>query len=138
MAALRGDGSICSSVLHRLCLKSYGKPVWEYDSELALLKGFRAALKGVSIVQTSFTTWFADTFTGHQFLYEQGILHRDVSAGNILLSSEQNPREGYEGFIMYVEFAHIFADHISTDTDVESAKSGLQQVKHGVIMIASI
>jgi len=46
-------------------------------------------------------------YAAHKFLYDQGILHRDVSAGNILLSYEKNPQEGHEGFIMDVEYAHI-------------------------------
>lgn len=48
VAHLRGDtgGASSSPVLHRLILKSIGRPVWEYKSELELLKGVRAALKG--------------------------------------------------------------------------------------------
>lgn len=43
---------------------------------------------------------------GHQFLFEQGILHRHISAGTILLAAEEQPDEGHEGFLMEFEFAH--------------------------------
>jgi hypothetical protein len=37
------DGDVC---LHRLLLKSHGRPLWEYRSEKELLQGIRAALSG--------------------------------------------------------------------------------------------
>lgn len=42
---------------------------------------------------------------GHQFLYEQGILHCYVSSCTVFLSASTNPREGSEGFITDAEFA---------------------------------
>lgn len=44
---------------------------------------------------------------GHKFLCDQGILHRDISAGNILLRDSQNPLPGHEGFITDFEFASL-------------------------------
>ncbi|KAF7976490.1 hypothetical protein HWV62_6279 [Athelia sp. TMB] len=110
--AIRGrpPGAVCSPTLHRLILNSYGTPVWEYTSELELLKGFRAAL------------------LGHQWLVSQGILHRDVSAGNILLTPG-DPRDGYDGFIMDVELAHLTADEIESELP-----SGRERVKRGAVM----
>lgn len=35
-----------SPILHRMFLKTMGRPIWEYTSELELLKGFRAAVEG--------------------------------------------------------------------------------------------
>lgn len=42
---------------------------------------------------------------GHEKLWKQGVLHRDISAGNILLGVEA-AEEGKEGFITDWEFAH--------------------------------
>ena len=55
-------------------------------------------------------------FAGHKFLWEkQGILHRDISAGNVLLASEQSPEPGHEGFVMDIEFAHHQHSEIQTE-----------------------
>lgn len=44
--------------------------------------------------------------TGISALDELGITHRDISAGNVLLSVN-DPRPGYEGFIADFEFANF-------------------------------
>ncbi|TFK36489.1 hypothetical protein BDQ12DRAFT_241892 [Crucibulum laeve] len=89
-------------VLHRLLLHSIGRPLWEYSSEKELLQGIRAAL------------------SAHRFLCDQGILHRDISPGNIMLSSAgTQPQEGAEGFLMDLEFAHI--KHSSLDITTHTA-----------------
>lgn len=43
--------------------------------------------------------------TGHKYLVENGVLHRDISAGNVLLSS--NPVPGGEGFLTDLDLAFI-------------------------------
>ncbi|KAJ8695804.1 hypothetical protein PTI98_005730 [Pleurotus ostreatus] len=75
-------------MLHRLILKTVGRPLWDAVDYLDLLKGFRAAL------------------LGHEALWKQGILHRDISAGNILLAVGA-AEEGKEGFITDLEFARL-------------------------------
>ncbi|TFY60996.1 hypothetical protein EVJ58_g4777, partial [Rhodofomes roseus] len=67
-AAIRGavEGPE-SRVLHRIILNIVGEPLWRYTDELQLLCAFR------DIVQV------------HQYLYEKGILHRDISPGNLFL-----------------------------------------------------
>ncbi|KAF4572390.1 hypothetical protein EYR36_006891 [Pleurotus pulmonarius] len=78
-----------TTVLHRLILQTIGRPLWHFASYLELLKAFRAAI------------------VGHQRLVAHGILHRDISAGNIMISADDNPAEGEEGFLMDLEFARI-------------------------------
>ncbi|GBE88090.1 hypothetical protein SCP_1203190 [Sparassis crispa] len=86
-------------VLHRLFLNTIGRPIWEYSTEIEVLKGILGAMRG------------------HEFLYKQGILHRDVSAGNVMLP--QQPAEpGCEGFLTDLEFARIVADTIYPKTTV--------------------
>ncbi|KAF9500175.1 hypothetical protein BDN71DRAFT_1185615 [Pleurotus eryngii] len=40
---------------------------------------------------------------GHKYLVSKGILHRDISAGNIMLSALANPPPGMEGFLTDLE-----------------------------------
>lgn len=53
-------------------------------------------------------------FTGHQFLHNQGILHRDISAGNVLLGTGNR-----YGFVMDLEFAHHACSSLDTKTVIE-------------------
>ncbi|KAF4600611.1 hypothetical protein EYR38_005250 [Pleurotus pulmonarius] len=76
-------------VLHRLILETLGKSLWSFKDFQELLLGMRAALEG------------------HKYLFSKGILHRDISAGNIMLSSLANPRPGMEGFLMDLEYARL-------------------------------
>ncbi|KAF7423049.1 hypothetical protein PC9H_011213 [Pleurotus ostreatus] len=78
-----------TAVLHRLILQTIGRPLWHFGSYLELLKAFRAAI------------------VGHQRLVAHGILHRDISAGNIMISADDHPGAGEEGFLMDLEFARI-------------------------------
>lgn len=53
-------------------------------------------------------------YLAHQFLYRQGILHRDISAGNILLALDpETALPGCEGFLADLEFARIHEDQPS-------------------------
>ncbi|KAL6298072.1 hypothetical protein BKA93DRAFT_744886 [Sparassis latifolia] len=83
-------------ILHRLFLTTLGRPIWDYNTELELLTGIVGALQG------------------HRFLYQQGILHRDVSAGNVLLSA----KPGGSAFITDLEFAYLVAKTVIPQTTV--------------------
>ncbi|KAF7979611.1 hypothetical protein HWV62_41936 [Athelia sp. TMB] len=89
-----------SPVLHRLVLETIGRPLWQADTELDIIKAFCAAIEG------------------HRFLSDQGILHRDISAGNIMLSAKENPGLGEEGFLMDPEFAFINRPAVTTEGPV--------------------
>ncbi|THH07610.1 hypothetical protein EW146_g9263 [Bondarzewia mesenterica] len=100
------DPSAVTPVLHRLIISTAGRPLWEYSSDLELLKGMRAVLDG------------------HRFLYDQGILHRDISAGNILLAAHPlNAPQGHEGFITDLEFARVEGEILTAESTVEQVPS---------------
>ncbi|KAH8094564.1 hypothetical protein BXZ70DRAFT_975915 [Cristinia sonorae] len=82
-------------------VKTAGRALWESDSYLEIVKGVRAAL------------------IGHRNLLNQGILHRDISPGNILLSVEPSPTPGEEGILMDLEFARIQTT-VTQDVQVHS------------------
>ncbi|VDC03094.1 unnamed protein product [Peniophora sp. CBMAI 1063] len=74
-----------TATLHRLILNEVGVPLWKFKTHLELLRGFKAALDG------------------HAALFAKGMIHRDISAGNILLSEDPN----VHGFLSDVEFAWV-------------------------------
>ncbi|KAF8589250.1 hypothetical protein K439DRAFT_1658060 [Ramaria rubella] len=75
-----------TAILHRLLLNTVGRPLWEFRSPIELLEGLLAAL------------------SAHKTLYERhGILHRDISAGNIMLAAKGGEPAG---FLMDIEYAH--------------------------------
>ncbi|GJJ15493.1 hypothetical protein Clacol_009771 [Clathrus columnatus] len=74
-----------TTILHR----TVGRPIWEFDSYLEFFLAIKAALNA------------------HKFLPDQGILHRDISAGNVLLSSNPNAPDSQKGFLTDLEFARI-------------------------------
>ncbi|OJT02312.1 hypothetical protein TRAPUB_7169 [Trametes pubescens] len=55
------------AVLHRVVLNDFGKSLWKYSSGEELMDAMYTAV------------------SAHQDLYKRGFLHRDVSAGNILI-----------------------------------------------------
>ncbi|THH18784.1 hypothetical protein EW146_g2276 [Bondarzewia mesenterica] len=107
--SLRGDAVDAfaeTPVLHRLIIATVGRPLWTYTSDLELLKGMRAALDG------------------HLFLWKQGILHRDISAGNILLAANpDNAEPGHEGFLTDLEFARVHGEFFTSTTTRETVLS---------------
>ncbi|KAF9487443.1 hypothetical protein BDN71DRAFT_1436851 [Pleurotus eryngii] len=79
-----------TSMLHRLILKTVGRPLWDADNYIELLRGFRAAL------------------LSHGRLWKHGVLHRDINAGNIVLAIDPKAvEEGKEGYIMDLQLARL-------------------------------
>ncbi|KAG1859474.1 hypothetical protein C8R48DRAFT_674006 [Suillus tomentosus] len=90
MALPHDDTCICDDlVLHRLVLKTIRRPLWDAKTSQIFTMGSVTALKG------------------HQALWiEKGILHRDMSPGNIFISL-LGCTESCEGFIADLELAWI-------------------------------
>lgn len=89
---IRGEAvgeDVETRVLHRLLISSVGRPIWKYETDLELLKGLLAALDA------------------HEWLFtKKNILHRDVSAGNILLALDpKKAPKGGEGFLADLDYA---------------------------------
>ncbi|OCH89041.1 hypothetical protein OBBRIDRAFT_836101 [Obba rivulosa] len=88
----RGNGAVS----YRISMFPIGRSLCKARTELELIKGIRAALRD------------------YELLSNQGILHRDISVGSIMLSSDDNPQEGAEGFLMDFEF------DLYTDIQIEN------------------
>ena len=93
-------------VLHRL-LRTVGRQMWKAVSERELLTGFRDALRGEQALISTIVLLaiISHLISAHKDLCDIGILHRDISAGNILLAANQQTQ--LKGFITDLEFAHI-------------------------------
>ncbi|KAI0369975.1 hypothetical protein BV20DRAFT_1113440 [Pilatotrama ljubarskyi] len=99
-----------NKILHRVITGTVGRPIWDYNNDRELLSGVLAALQA------------------HKFLYDQGILHRDISAGNILLA-EDPAQQGTAGFLTDLEFARMALDHVEVRTQESvEAPSGYDPV----------
>ncbi|EPQ53827.1 hypothetical protein GLOTRDRAFT_139906 [Gloeophyllum trabeum ATCC 11539] len=77
-------------VHHRCILLSVGIPLWRFKSTRQLLHAIRDALKG------------------HQNMCKNGVLHRDISVNNILISADPGAENEAVGFLIDPELA--FAD----------------------------
>ncbi|KZT18262.1 hypothetical protein NEOLEDRAFT_193645 [Neolentinus lepideus HHB14362 ss-1] len=74
-------------VHHRVILLSIGIPLWRFNSTRILLESIR------------------DAIIGHNNMCEQGVLHRDISASNIMISADVKAEDGAKGFIIDPEYA---------------------------------
>ncbi|KAF9500187.1 hypothetical protein BDN71DRAFT_1502280 [Pleurotus eryngii] len=113
-------------VLHRLILAMQVRALWYCESLRELLRGMGAALRG------------------HKFLVSKGILHRDISAGNIMLSSLANPPDGMEGFLMDLEYARlntvtkIHAMKIAPEATTSATHTVFKDAKRGAEMTGTL
>ncbi|KAI0667817.1 hypothetical protein C8Q78DRAFT_1049761 [Trametes maxima] len=111
--AIRGGGPFAIEDeedvgLHRVVVKDYGKPLWSCTSPVELARAMLMALDA------------------HQSLSKKGLLHCDISAGNILIRQHaqyipgatphsdeivaQHDSEPVQGFLMDFELASLRAD----------------------------
>ena len=85
-------------VHRRVITRDPGKPIYETSSPVAVVKGFIGAISGkcagIRINDISLT------YLGHESLLSAGILHRDVSIGNILLTEKED-----DGFLIDLDLA---------------------------------
>ncbi|GJJ15495.1 hypothetical protein Clacol_009773 [Clathrus columnatus] len=94
-----------TTILHRLIFKTVGRPIWEFDSYLEFFLAIKAALNA------------------HKFLADQGIMHRDISAGNVLLSSNPNAPDSQKGFLIDLELAGVDNATLNETKDTTSLPS---------------
>ncbi|KAF9812852.1 hypothetical protein IEO21_05952 [Rhodonia placenta] len=120
----QNDVNAGSPVLHRLVLSTVGRPLWEYDSELELLLGVRAALDA------------------HEFLCEQGIVHRDISPSIILLRDTKydpdSEPDGGEGLLVDLEFAGPSDVVTATESVGESQQTYAKWIHRGALLTGNI
>ena len=88
----------------RMVLKSVGTPLSEFKDTKELAMAFRDAIEGTSLRTCSDASWLRQP-AGHRLAYEKGVIHRDVSEGNVMIC--RDPGSPFKGFIH--DFAFSFS-----------------------------
>ena len=151
IGAIRHSHSASSSlevdaVLHRMVLKDYGLPLHKFRTILEMLRAVRAVVKGTTQLHEGGLTMLRAYDTGHRVLARAGILHRNISPGNIMirLSNPQVKRDQFgklslehpqpegptqsAGFLMDFEFASLpnGEDRVGQSNDIDDTpKDGM-------------
>ena len=102
---------IHNRVHRRVITRDFGKPIYEASSPSALITGLIGAIKGEDLIMKIKSV--ADFILGHESLLNSGILHRDVSVGNIMLTENED-----DGFLIDYDLA------IRTSNDRASGAPG--------------
>lgn len=85
-------------VHRRVITRDPGRPIYKASSRLALLTGFIGAISGECASIRVNDDLLIDA--GHESLLNAGILHRDVSIGNIMLTEKED-----DGFLIDLDLA---------------------------------
>lgn len=120
------------SVTHRLVLESKGKRLVEYGSLLGLLKAILASVKGKAFTPRRFRS---NIVTGHEGLYNHGILHRDISIGNVFMSS---PGQANPGFLADLDMAKVYDEEKLASLIGSEEASNLVKATTGSITVGSL
>ena len=92
----------------RVAMKKYGKSIWKFKTRVELIRAIRDALVGECFSRSFFVRVFIIA-SGHRELFRKGILHRDVSAENILLAN----MEDLHGVLIDLDIAVWVKDNVS-------------------------
>ena len=90
-------------VRRRTVTRDPGKPIYKASSPVAIINGFIGAIYG-KCVGISIETILL-TCPGHESLLNAGILHRDISIGNIMLTENED-----DGFLIDLDLANKTSD----------------------------
>ncbi|KZT18173.1 hypothetical protein NEOLEDRAFT_216095 [Neolentinus lepideus HHB14362 ss-1] len=86
-------------VHHRCILLSVGIPLWRFSSTRILMEAIR------------------DGIIGHRNMCDRGVLHRDISINNVMISADASKESNAKGFIIDPEYA-VLLDSPSSDDDL--------------------
>ena len=79
---------------YRIVLGAIGRPLEKFTHTQELVKAMHAALKGKITIFLAVSLHNLTYITAHEAAYKSGVLHRDISPGNILIvDSDELPRD---------------------------------------------
>lgn len=88
----------------RLVLTSVGKPITDFDSTYEMVTALRDAIIGTSVgVPVLSMLLTPHCPAGHEQAYKAGMIHRDVSGGNVMIMKKKDGSPG--GFIHDFDFS---------------------------------
>ena len=87
----------------RLVLGSVGVPLSRFNSTRELVEAFRDAVKGKLCPPGDHSFLTRRWVLGHREAFQKGVLHRDVSEGNIMISRDHNVP--WKGFIQDFDYS---------------------------------
>lgn len=88
----------------RLVLTSVGKPITDFDSTYEMVTALRDAIIGTSVgVPVLSMLLTPHRSAGHEQAYKAGMIHRDVSGGNVMIMKKKDGSPG--GFIHDFDFS---------------------------------
>lgn len=106
----------------RLIMSTFGWSVRYFKSLPEVLGVMRDAIAGKIpcgvLCLSVYRLLNASSSPGHQFLFKQGVLHRDISYGNILIIPDG--KVGNRGVLIDLDFAIEWEDHKRTQGDERS------------------
>ncbi|KAJ7282738.1 hypothetical protein C8J57DRAFT_50582 [Mycena rebaudengoi] len=94
-AELRGGHRLQDREHDRSLLKDVGIPLSEYTSTKQLVRALR------------------DAIAGHEIALKAGVLHRDISVGNVLICGDTS-EEGHHGFVLDWDYSEFTAEGFET------------------------
>lgn len=91
--------------LTRVVLETVGTPLSEFLSTKELVTALRDAVMGkLQEDSSSFSLTDVPLLLGHYMAYLNGVVHRDVSEGNVMISRNKN-NKGFSGFIQDFDYS---------------------------------
>ena len=122
-------------IVHRLVLVSRGRRLNEYSSVLEVLQAVLESIKGqLSVVSVNLFSSHFDL--GHETLYNNGILHRDISIGNVFISTDPRCSHGAVGFLGDLDMAKFYEPiKLSEVIGVEKTKQLVKESNSGGVTV---
>jgi serine/threonine protein kinase len=112
----------------RLLLRSFGWPIKHFLDLSELLHVLHDAVLKVSLTPSMPTTFSQTTCTGHHHAYQNNVLHRDISYGNILANARKSEHNQDLGFPIDFNYGSITEHYEALHDDLRSVVSSI--VKH--------
>jgi hypothetical protein len=118
------------SIAHRLVLKSKGRRLSEHSTLLELLEAVLASVRGMWPPTANGQTL---RFLGHETLFKYGIIHRDISIGNVFISDDSDATPGFLGDL---DMAKVFdANKLAKLIGPESAQKMVKYANQGSVTV---
>jgi hypothetical protein len=75
----------------------------------------------------------------HQSLYDRGILHRDISIGNVFISDDPDNSQGVAGFLGDLDMAKVYdPNKLATEIPLEEAERLVKMTGSGTVTVMHV